>query len=119
MCCSDCCSQVLNAEGATLDPLKVLQYLSDDMPLELAHDTLCRMLSSLMHRRRHLQVMRHLSKGQNLTARISKVEALSERIVVTDETSCKGCSRRLGSKVFYRYPSGAVLCDRCVKPSEI
>jgi hypothetical protein len=48
--------RVLNAEGAALNPLKVLQSLSDDMPLHLAHDTLSRMLAGMEHRRRHCQV---------------------------------------------------------------
>lgn len=48
--------RVLNAEGATLNPLKVLQSLSDDMPLHLAHETLSRMLAGMEHRRRHCQV---------------------------------------------------------------
>jgi hypothetical protein len=47
---------VLNAEGAALNPLKVLQSLSDDMPLHLAHETLSRMIAGTEHRRRQGQV---------------------------------------------------------------
>lgn len=109
---------MLDCEGAALDPQRLLASLSEDMPLSLAADTLGRMLTSLQHRRRHACVLRNLHKSANIAARIAKVEALSERVVVGDETPCRGCGRRIGGRVFYRYPSGAVMCDRCAKAGE-
>jgi hypothetical protein len=49
---------VLNAEGAALNPLRLLAALPADMPLHLAADVLGRMVAGLMHRRRYGQVLR-------------------------------------------------------------
>ena len=48
--------RVLSAEGASLNPMEVLEALGDDMPLHLACDTLMKMMSSVIHRKRHGQV---------------------------------------------------------------
>eukprot|EP00198_Chlamydomonas_reinhardtii_P002350 XP_001691686.1 hypothetical protein CHLREDRAFT_145137 [Chlamydomonas reinhardtii] len=38
------------------------------------------------------------------------------RVVVAEETVCRGCQRPLGAKVFYRFPTGVVMCARCARP---
>lgn len=48
--------RVLSAEGASLNPMALLQALGDDMPLHLACSTLTKMLSSVLHRKRFGQV---------------------------------------------------------------
>ncbi|GFR48494.1 hypothetical protein Agub_g10393, partial [Astrephomene gubernaculifera] len=108
--------RVLAAEGAALAPLQLLEALSDSMPLYLAHSTLSRMMGALLHRRRQGQVLRALHRAQNLALRAELAQLQSSRVVVSDETLCRGCQRPLGSKVFYRYPSGVVLCGRCTRP---
>jgi hypothetical protein len=50
--------RVLNAEGASLNPLRLLAALPADMPLHLAGELLGQVLSGLQHRRRHGQVVR-------------------------------------------------------------
>lgn len=50
--------RVLNAEGTSLNPLKLLGALPAHMPLHLAGNVLARMLSGLQHRRRQGQVIR-------------------------------------------------------------
>jgi hypothetical protein len=50
--------RVLNAEGASLNPLRLLAALPADMPLHLAGGLLGQVLSGLQHRRRHGQVVR-------------------------------------------------------------
>jgi hypothetical protein len=49
---------VLNAEGASLNPLRLLAALPADMPLHLAGQLLGQVLSGLQHRRRHGQIVR-------------------------------------------------------------
>jgi len=107
--------RVLHAEGGSLSPLQVLQALPDDMPLHLASQTLSGMLASVLHRKRHTQVVRGLTRGQNLAARAHLVELSSQHVLVGDDTVCRGCHRLLGDKVFYRYPTGMIMCGRCVK----
>lgn len=60
------------------------------------------------------QVVRNLHKSQFLAVKSDRVELQCARVVVADDSICRGCGRLLGNKVFYRYPSGVVLCSRCV-----
>lgn len=50
--------RVLNAEGASLNPLQLLGALPAGMPLHLAGNVLARLLSGLQHRHRQGQVVR-------------------------------------------------------------
>eukprot|EP00798_Chlamydomonas_sp_ICE-L_P020264 gene20264-27018_t len=61
--------KVLHAEGATLNPIQVLQALPDNMPLHIACNTLTSMMSSTMHQHRKGQVVKNLHRAQNLSAR--------------------------------------------------
>lgn len=50
--------RVLNAEGASLNPLRLLAALPADMPLHLAGELLGYVVCGLQHRRRYGQVIR-------------------------------------------------------------
>ncbi|GIM01063.1 hypothetical protein Vretimale_5917 [Volvox reticuliferus] len=104
--------RVLAAEGAALAPLQVLEALSDDMPLHMARETLSRMVGSVLHRKRQGQVLRALHRAQNLALRGELAQLQANRVLVVEETLCRGCQRALATQVFYRYPSGVVLCAR-------
>ncbi len=108
--------RVLNAHGARLNPLRLLQALDDGMPLALAADALARMLAGVTHRRRTGQVVRALHRARHLAAQAERAECEGARVVVDEGTGCRGCGRLLGGRVIYRYPSGVVLCGRCVGP---
>lgn len=108
---------VLNAHGARLNPLRLLQALDDDMPLHLAREALARVLGGVTHRRRSGQVVRALRRAQHLSAQADRAELQQARVLVSDESACRGCGRLLGGRVFFRYPSGVVLCGRCVAPA--
>ena len=56
---------------------------------------------------------RSLHRFQHLSARAELAELQSARILVTEDTTCQGCGRLLGSKVFQRLPAGVMLCSRC------
>lgn len=34
-------------------------------------------------------------------------------MLLTDDSSCHGCGRLIGGKVFVVLPSGVVMCSRC------
>jgi hypothetical protein len=108
--------RVLNAHGARLNPQRLLSALDDGMPLGLASEALARALAGATHRRRTGQVVRALSRARHLAAQAERAELLGGRVVVGDDTGCRGCGRLLGGRVFFRYPSGVVLCGRCVGP---
>ena len=64
--------QVLNAESGHLDPMRVLDALSETMPLSLAYPTLAQMLRERTHRKRQNKITHHLQKLQNVLYKAEK-----------------------------------------------
>lgn len=57
-----------------MDPRDVLDALSEDMPLEVAFDTLAGMLRERTHRQRQGLLTRHLWRGLHLSTSASRAE---------------------------------------------
>ncbi|CAD7698296.1 unnamed protein product [Ostreobium quekettii] len=107
---------VLNAESGNLDPMRVLEALSEDMPLQLANATLARMLRERIHRRRQTRIVAKLHRSRELLSRAEKYELQSTikgRAVVTDESRCAVCFNPLAGRIFYVYPSSSMVCATC------
>ncbi len=66
-----------------------------------------------------MQLVRALQRGQNLSLRAEVAELEGARVVVGEDTPCRGCQRLLGDRVFWRYPSGVVMCSRCMQMADV
>lgn len=64
------------------------------------------------------QVVKSLTRAQNLSVRTQHAELLSQRVLVAEDSLCRGCHKPLGNRVFHRYPSGMLLCNSCVSSNE-
>lgn len=64
-----CGLQVLNAESGNLDPMRVLEALSEDMPLSIAYSTLSRMLRERIHRKRQTGIVHQLYRSREVLSR--------------------------------------------------
>lgn len=107
--------RLLHNHGESLDPLQVLERLSADMPLQLASDTILRMLRARVHHLRQGQIVHNLSRATNLDARLTRLEERSRHVQLTDESICDSCRARLGTKLFVMYPDDSVVCYRCYR----
>ncbi|KAK3141003.1 hypothetical protein QOZ80_5AG0408810 [Eleusine coracana subsp. coracana] len=107
--------RLLHNHGKSLDPLQVLERLSPDMPLQLASDTILRMLRARVHHHRQGQIVHNLSRATNLDARLTRLEERSRNVQLTDESICDSCRARLGTKLFVMYPDDSVVCYRCYR----
>ncbi|KAL5230328.1 hypothetical protein ABZP36_029104 [Zizania latifolia] len=107
--------RLLHNHGESLDPLQVLERLSADMPLQLASDTILRMLRARVHHHRQGQIVHNLSRSTNLDARLTRLEERSRHVQLTDESICDSCRARLGTKLFVMYPDDSVVCYRCYR----
>ncbi|KAL6864935.1 hypothetical protein ACP4OV_016086 [Aristida adscensionis] len=107
--------RLLHNHGKSLDPLQVLERLSPDMPLQLASDTILRMLRARVHHHRQGQIVHNLSRATNLDARLTRLEERSRHVQLTDESICDSCRARLGTKLFVMYPDDSVVCYRCYR----
>ncbi|XP_047080699.1 vacuolar sorting protein 3-like [Lolium rigidum] len=107
--------RLLHNHGKSLDPIQVLERLSSDMPLQLASDTILRMLRARVHHHRQGQIVHSLSLATNLDARLTRLEERSRHVQLTDESICDSCRARLGTKLFVMYPDDSVVCYRCYR----
>lgn len=58
-------------------------------------------------------VCRSLHRCRQLAVHAELVQLQSGRVLLTDDSSCHGCGRLIGGKVFVVLPSGVVMCSRC------
>ncbi|KAK9806735.1 hypothetical protein WJX72_000925 [[Myrmecia] bisecta] len=109
---------LLAVQGADLDPLRVLDALSEAMPLSLAFPTLARMLRERIHRKRQGHVVRHLERAVNLSCAAERAELMCRRVVASEERACRACHTRISTKMFAVYPNGIVICYKCFRKGE-
>ena len=106
--------RLLSSTGASLNPLRVLEALSDAMPMPLAYETLARMLRERQHRKRAQQVLKGLARANEVSVAHRRVARLSEHVEMTEDRACRVCNVRIGTKVFGLYPNGVLVCYRCM-----
>ncbi|XP_020258553.1 vam6/Vps39-like protein, partial [Asparagus officinalis] len=107
--------RLLHNHGESLDPLQVLEKLSPEMPLQLASDTILRMLRARVHHHRQGQIVHNLSRAIDLDARSARLEERSRHVQINDESTCDSCHARLGTKLFAMYPDDSVVCYKCYR----
>nr|KJB69957.1 hypothetical protein B456_011G051400 [Gossypium raimondii] len=107
--------RLLHNRGESLDPLQVLETLSPDMPLQLASETILRMLRARLHHHRQGQIVRYLSRAVHIDARLARLEERSRLVQINDESLCDSCHARLGTKLFAMYPDDTVVCYKCFR----
>ncbi|KDP36452.1 hypothetical protein JCGZ_08582 [Jatropha curcas] len=107
--------RLLHNHGESLDPLQVLETLSPDMPLQLASDTILRMLRARLHHYRQGQIVHNLSRAIDVDARLARLEERSRHVQINDESLCDSCHARLGTKLFAMYPDDSVVCYKCFR----
>ncbi|XP_022724772.1 transforming growth factor-beta receptor-associated protein 1-like [Durio zibethinus] len=107
--------RLLHNHGESLDPLQVLETLSPDMPLQLASDTILRMLRARLHHHRQGQIVQYLSRAVHIDAKLARLEERSRLAQINDESLCDSCHARLGTKLFAMYPDDTVVCYKCFR----
>ncbi|GAV61528.1 CNH domain-containing protein/Vps39_1 domain-containing protein/Vps39_2 domain-containing protein [Cephalotus follicularis] len=107
--------RLLHNHGESLDPLQVLETLSPDMPLQLASDTILRMLRARLHHHRQGQIVHNLSSAVDIDAKLARLEERSRHVQINDESLCDSCHARLGTKLFAMYPDDTIVCYKCFR----
>lgn len=107
--------RLLHNHGESLDPLQVLEKLSPEMPLQLAAETILRMLRARVHHHRQGQIVHSLSHAIRLDAQLARLEERSRHVQINDESICDSCHARLGTKLFAMYPDDSVVCYKCYR----
>ncbi|KAI3455861.1 hypothetical protein Pfo_012524 [Paulownia fortunei] len=107
--------RLLHNHGEMLDPLQVLERLSPDMPLQLASDTILRMLRARHHHHCQGKIVRNLSHALDVDASLARLEERSRHVQINDESTCDSCHARLGTKLFAMYPDDSIVCYKCFR----
>ncbi|WCJ28455.1 Vacuolar sorting protein 39 [Euphorbia peplus] len=107
--------RLLHNHGESLDPLQVLETLSPDMPLQLASDTILRMLRARLHHHLQGQIVHNSSRAIDVDTRLARMEERSRHVQINDESLCDSCHARLGTKLFAMYPDDTVVCYKCFR----
>ncbi|KAK1369285.1 vacuolar sorting protein 3 [Heracleum sosnowskyi] len=107
--------RLLHNHGDSLDPMQVLERLSPDMPLQLASETILRMLRARIHHQNQGQIVHNLSHAVDVDASLARFEERSRHVQITEETLCDSCHSRLGTKLFAMYPDDTVVCYKCFR----
>ncbi|CAN4116190.1 unnamed protein product [Withania somnifera] len=107
--------RLLHNHGEMLDPLQVLERLSPDMPLQLASETMLRMLRARLHHHRQGQIVHNLSRALDVDASLARFEERSRHVLINDDSVCDSCHSRLGTKLFAMYPDDTIVCYKCFR----
>ncbi|KAM1571196.1 hypothetical protein ACFX10_036115 [Malus domestica] len=107
--------RLLHNHGESLDPLQVLERLSSDMPLQLASETILRMLRARLHHHRQGRIVHNLSRALDTDASLAILEEKSRHVQINDESLCDSCHARLGTKLFAMYPDDTIVCYKCFR----
>ncbi|KAH6782270.1 Vacuolar sorting protein 39 [Perilla frutescens var. frutescens] len=107
--------RLLHNHGEMLDPLKVLERLSPDMPLQLASDTILKMLRARHHHHLQGKIVHKSSHALDVDASLARMEERSRHVQINDESTCDSCHARLGTKLFAMYPDDSVVCYKCYR----
>eukprot|EP01087_Luapelamoeba_hula_P011785 TRINITY_DN3247_c0_g1_i1.p1 TRINITY_DN3247_c0_g1~~TRINITY_DN3247_c0_g1_i1.p1 ORF type:complete len:893 (-),score=115.89 TRINITY_DN3247_c0_g1_i1:54-2732(-) len=100
-----------------LDPSTVLPLLPDGLLLSYVHAYL---RSGVEHRealKRQGQITRSLRAHDHLMTATLLGNKRSASVVVDRDTKCAVCQKRIGDKVFARYPNSVLTHFKCMGPS--
>ena len=105
--------RLLSSTGASLNPLRVLEALSDAMPMPLATRP-WRGCSGSASTGRGRSRSSRASPDNEVSVAHRRVARLSEHVEMTEDRACRVCNVRIGTKVFGLYPNGVLVCYRCM-----
>ncbi|KAE8653678.1 vacuolar sorting protein 3 [Cucumis sativus] len=107
--------RLLHNHGESLDPFRVLETLSPNMPLHIASETILKLLRARFHHKCQGQIVHNTSRALDLEARLARLEERSRHAQINDESLCDSCHARLGTKLFAMYPDDTVVCYKCYR----
>lgn len=97
-----------------IDHAKALGMLPDDIPAAALTPFLMSVLRQNKHARRNNQVLVQLLRSQHLSVKLEEMELNSQRCVITSDSVCLSCGKRIGKAAFARLPNGRLMhyvCD--------
>jgi len=83
--------QLLNQYPYKFDPIKVLEIMPDDLPIQELQEFLLVSLRNSHHMMRDAQVIQNLEESEKLKYQLKKIELSSVCVQITRDTFCQVC----------------------------
>jgi hypothetical protein len=99
--------------SSIINPVDVLKYLPEEVPIASLSKPFERMIPPLIHRKRTTLITKNLSSAENLTTSLSLHVAKRRFFLITPERVCPVCKTPLGDKIFRGYPDGQAVHYHC------
>merc|ERR1711988_549608 len=109
----------LDKHASKLHPAKTLPLLPQDTPLCDMYQYLQKSIRSSSHTYREGQIIRNLSKSDNLQVTCRLIHAKDNCVTIHRDTMCLVCNKRIGDKVFAYFPNGSIVHFKCFEDKHI
>eukprot|EP00736_Rhodelphis_marinus_P012299 Rmarinus@m.12247 len=96
-----------------LNPAEVVELLPPAIPLHVVKDYLVISSRNMLHERRSGQIVKSLSKLENVNVHCQALDLRSRAIAITHTRRCPVCQRLIGGKVFVAFPNGEIVHHGC------
>lgn len=111
--------RILETHSEKINPMSVLKYLPNNILLTHLKGYFEFVLRTLNEKRRQIQVMKNLSKTDNIQVLEDWVNERRKVLSVKPNRMCPVCHKNIGTKVFYWYPNGIVVHVICAKDTNV
>jgi hypothetical protein len=107
--------ELLERHHARIDPVRALELLPKTATVKALEPYLRATLRSNASRHRRNQVVGSLLKLENLQVRRALLREQNRAVRIEPSQPCPVCGRRIGDRIFARYPNGVVVHFACSK----
>lgn len=104
---------LLMSHASQLDLGEAIRLLPGSLPVDQLQRGLDALLNEAQERRRSSQMGMHLQKAVSMQTRSRLLELRARRLLISDETECARCRRRIGTAAFTCTPSGEIFHMSC------
>lgn len=111
--------ELINKYGRYLNFSAVVRVLPPELPLQSLLPFFGMGLQEHTHRLNDTLIMKSLVGGNNNDLRAKLSKAYQQFAKVEEYTRCAVCGEKIGTKVFYKYPNGVLVCFRCIKDKNV
>jgi Vam6/Vps39-like protein vacuolar protein sorting-associated protein 39 len=111
--------RLLNAHSDEIASCQTLELLpADSMKCKNLLPFFENMLTRVARNRHNTQVLNRLMFALELQIHETKIISQDKKFIVSDETMCSECNKRMGRSAMVRFPNGRLIHYGCLKNSE-
>jgi Vacuolar sorting protein 39 domain 2/Region in Clathrin and VPS len=110
----DAVRELLNNRASEMDPVRILNVLSDDIPAIELEQFLAEAIKFSSHRLKSNKIKHKIAETQNIDVRRRHKKATNRHLLVTSNTPCSVCSQPIGNSVFSIFPNMTIVHYKCM-----